>query len=163
VALGLAKYEYMAGASRREALMELRFENGGFPNGLTGNSWLFDRMNGMLKEYNGAARRITPQADVVEDKDGYHFYFEMPGLKSESLDVRIENDALVVSAERKRPEWAKESRVHVAERGYGAIRRAFELPEDASRDNINASYKDGVLAVKIEKRPESKPVKISIN
>ena len=143
--------------------MELRFENGGFANGLAGNRWLFDRMNGMLKEHTGGTRRIAPPADVVEDKDGYRFYFEMPGLKSESLDVRIEDDALIVSAERKRPEWAKESRVHVAERGYGTMRRAFELPEDASRDNINASYRDGVLEVAIGKRPESKPVKININ
>ena len=138
--------------------MELRYENG-----WTGNGWLFDRMNGMLKDYNGAQRRIAPAADVVEDKDGYHFHFDMPGLKSESIDVRIDNDALIVTAERKRPEWSKESRVHVAERGYGAIRRAFELPEDASRDNIRASYQDGVLELTVEKRPESKPVKISIN
>jgi len=144
-------------------MMEVRYENGGYRNVWNGNGWLFDHMNGMLKEDNSAQRSITPPADVVEDKNGYHFHFEMPGLKSESLDVRIENDALIVAAERKRPEWSEGSQVHVAERGYGAIRRAFELPEDASRDNIRATYKDGVLEVAVDKRPESKPVKININ
>jgi HSP20 family protein len=138
--------------------MEVRYENG-----WTGNGWLFDRMNGMFREINGATRQMTPLADVVEDKEAYHFFFEMPGLKSESVDVRVENDALIVAAELKRPEWSKDSKMHLAERGYGSIRRAFELPEDASHDNIRASYKDGVLEVTVEKRPESKPVKIQIN
>jgi HSP20 family protein len=87
----------------------------------------------------------------------------MPGLKSESLDVRVENDALVVTAERKRSEIPQTAKVHVAERSYGTIRRAFELPEDADRDKIHANYKDGVLEVTVEKKPESKSAKIVVN
>jgi len=87
----------------------------------------------------------VPSVDVIEDKDGYHFYFEMPGLTNESIDARVENGRLLVAAERKRPEWPQETEVHIAERSYGAIHRAFELPNDASRDGIEASYKDGVL------------------
>ncbi|HKV56456.1 MAG TPA: Hsp20/alpha crystallin family protein [Candidatus Binataceae bacterium] len=140
--------------------MEIRYENS-FPT----NGWLFDRMNGLFKEFNPQARpqAVRPQVDVVEDKEGYHFYFDMPGLKSESVDLRVENDTLTVSAERKRPEWSKESSVHFSERPYGTIRRSFELPEDASHEKIHASYKDGVLEVTVEKRPEAKPVKIQIN
>ena len=144
--------------------MELRFENG-----LRGSGWMFDRMNGLFKDLGTmprpttAPRALKPAADVVEEKDGYHFYFELPGLKNESIDVRVENDSLVVAAERTRPQWPQESRVHVAERAYGSIRRAFELPEDASTDKIHASYKDGILEVTIEKRPEAKPLKIQVN
>lgn len=140
--------------------MELRYENG-----WNGNGWLFDRMNSMLRDFNPALtpRRITPPAEVIEEKDAYHFYFEMPGLKSDSLDVRVENGALVIEAERKRPEWSNETKVHVAERAYGRIHRAFELPEDASADKVQAAYKDGVLEVTLEKRPETKPVKIQVN
>ena len=62
------------------------------------------------------------------------------------------------------PEGAvKESKVRVAERGYGKIHRAFELPDDASRDQIEASYKDGVLDVKVAKKAESKSAKIIVN
>jgi HSP20 family protein len=140
--------------------MELRYENG-----WNGNGWLFDRMNGMLREFNPAPtpRLITPVAEVIEEKDTYHFYFEMPGLKSDSFDVRVENGALVIAAERKRPEWSNQTKVHVAERAYGRIHRAFELPEDASADKVQAAYKDGVLEVTLEKRPETKPVKIQVN
>jgi HSP20 family protein len=100
---------------------------------------------------------------VIEDKDGYHFYFEMSGLKGESIDARVEDDRLLVAAERKRPELPQEAQVHVAERSYGMIRRVFELPSDASHDKIAASYKDGVLEVTVDKRPESKSARIQIN
>jgi HSP20 family protein len=141
--------------------MEVRYENG-----WTGNGWLVDRMNrmnGIFSELNQAPRHMRPAVDVVEDKDSYHFFFEMPGLKSESLDVKVENDTLTVTAERKRPEWPKETEVHIAERGYGRFYRAFQLPEDANHEKINASYRDGVLELTVEKRPEAKPVKIQIN
>lgn len=138
--------------------MEFRYENG-----LTGNRWFFDRMNGMLQEMTRTSRRITPPVDVVEEKDAYHFYFEMPGLKHNAFDVRVEQGSLIIAAERKQPEWPSDARVHVTERAYGTLRRAFELPEDASADRVHAAYKDGVLEVTVEKRPEAKPVKIQVN
>lgn len=66
-------------------------------------------------------------------------------------------------SKRQRPELPQETEVHIAERSYGAIRRAFELPKDASREKIDATYKDGVLELTVEKRPESKSSKIQIN
>ncbi|HXZ87858.1 MAG TPA: Hsp20/alpha crystallin family protein [Candidatus Binataceae bacterium] len=137
--------------------MEVRYENGW--NGM------FDRMNRLMKDFTPSvpARHLRPAVDVVEDKDGYRFYFEVPGLKNESIDVRVENGKLILTAERKRPEWSKETAVHVAERAYGSIGRSFALPEDAAQDRVCASYKDGVLEVKVEKRPEAKPVKIQVN
>ncbi len=87
----------------------------------------------------------------------------MPGLKNESIDARVEDGQLMVEAERGRPEWSLETRVRVAERGYGKIYRAFQLPDDASRDGIEASYKDGVLEVTVAKKAESKSAKILIN
>jgi len=138
--------------------MELRYENG-----LANGGWLFDRVNGMFREIDRAGRHLVPATDVIEDQDSYHFYFEMPGMTSESINVHIEEGRLIVEADRKRPEWAKETTVHFSERGYGKLRRAFELPKDASHESVRAAYKDGVLDVTIDKRPESKPVKIQIN
>jgi len=137
--------------------MEVRYENGW--NGM------FDRMNQLMRDFTPPVpgRHLRPAVDVVEDKDGYRFYFEVPGLKNESIDVRVENGKLILTAERKRPEWSKETAVHVAERAYGSIGRSFALPEDAAQDRVYASYKDGVLEVKVEKRPEAKPVKIQVN
>jgi len=137
--------------------MELRFENGWV------DRWPFGRLNGFLTEMPNVERKVQPAVDVIEDKEAYHFYFEVPGLTSDAFDVKVENGTLVVAAERKRPELPKDAEVHVSERHWGSYKRAFELPEDASHDRIKASYKDGVLELTIEKRPESKPVKIQIN
>jgi HSP20 family protein len=139
--------------------MELRFENG-----WTGSGWMFDPQTlGLLRESNATSRYIVPPVDVVEEKDVYRFYFELPGLKNESIDARVEGGWLMVAAERTRPEWPEETRVRVAERGYGKIYRAFELPDDASHEKIEAGYKDGVLVVTVEKKAESKSAKIQIN
>jgi HSP20 family protein len=124
--------------------MELVFENGWY-----GNQWMGDHM--------------TPRVDVVEDRDAYHFYVEMPGLKDGSIDAHVEDDRLMVASERKRPEWPQETGVHIAERDYGTIRRTFRLPLNASRDGVRAAYDDGVLELTVEKRLESKPVKVQVN
>jgi HSP20 family protein len=140
--------------------MEVRLENV-----LAGRGWLFaPRVQSSFTDFDATNNRdMMPPVDVFEDKDAYHFYLDMPGLKNESIDARVENERLLVVAERKRAEWPQETEVHVAERGYGTIRRAFELPKDVSHDKIEASYKDGVLEVTVEKRPESKSAKIQIN
>jgi HSP20 family protein len=136
----------------------------GFENGWTGRGWLFDpRWVSLFSESDATAKHIVPSVDVIEDKDVYHFYFEMPGLKNESIDARVEGGQLMVEAERRRPQWSQETRVRVAERRYGKIYRAFELPDDASRDGIEANYKDGVLEVTVAKKAESQPAKILIN
>jgi HSP20 family protein len=144
----------------RHYQMEIRYESS-FPN----SGWLFDRMNGFFKspELQAWQPSIRPAVDVVENKDKYYFYFDMPGLNNNSVDLRVEDGTLVVTAERKRPEWAEGSAIHFSERHYGSMRRSFTLPKDASHDQIHASYKDGVLEVTVEKRPEARPVKIQIN
>src|ERR1700757_1855434 len=99
--------------------MEIRYESS-FPS----NGWLFDRMNGLFKEFQPQTRHpgVRPAVDVVEDKDSYRFYFDMPGLKHESVDLRVEDGTLTVVAERNRPEWPKDTAVHYSERHYGRIR-----------------------------------------
>jgi HSP20 family protein len=70
---------------------------------------------------------------------------------------------LTVEAERKQPEREKDTEVHLSERSYGTMRRAFTLPEDASADGIKATYRDGVLEVTVAKKPEAKPTRIKVN
>ncbi len=130
-------------------------------NGLTPNDSLLRRWNVLWNELEPASK-AAPAADVFEYPDSYHFYFEMAGIASESVDVRVEDGDLIVEAERKQPEWSKDAEVHLSERAYGTMRRAFTMPDDASHDGIKAAYKDGVLEVTVPKRPESKPFKIKV-
>ncbi|HVA68512.1 MAG TPA: Hsp20/alpha crystallin family protein [Candidatus Binataceae bacterium] len=128
------------------------------------NGWLLNRINRLRSEMDWQPESATsPATDVVEHEDGYHFYFEMPGIKPDSVDVRVEEGRLVVEAERKRPEWPKEAEIHLAERTYGRTMRAFALPDDANSENITAAYRDGVLEVTVPKKPGAKPTRIKIN
>lgn len=146
--------------------MEVRLLNSGYMPGTT-DGWLANQLTGFWKDFARDVRvdtdYIKPAADIVEDAEGYHFAFEMPGLSTDSLDVRVEDGNLVVEAERKHPEWSKDARIHASEHSYGKIRRTFRLPEDASHEASKASYRDGILSVMIPKRPESKPVRIKVN
>ena len=139
--------------------MEVRFENG-----WSGRGWVLDpRTARWFRQFDATARHMVLSADVIEDKDAYHFYFEMPGLTNESIEACVKEGHLLVAAERTRPEWPQQTKVHVAERGFGKIHRAFELPNDASHDKIEAVYNNGVLEVTVDKKPESKSAKILIN
>src|SRR5271154_1557869 len=130
-------------------------------NGFTPNDSLLRHWNVLWNELE-PARKTGPAADVIEDADSYHFYFEMAGIKSETVDVRVEDGDLIVESERKRPEWSKDAQVHVSEGAYGTGLRGFAMPEDPSHEGIKAAYKDGVLEVTLPKRPESKPFKIKV-
>ena len=129
---------------------------------LTSNGWLYERVNGLFNELAGDAERISPPVDVVEDHDSYRFTIELPGLKSDSLEVKVEDETLVINAERKEPAWPKGTQVHRAERQYGRIHRAFKLPGDVGHDAIKAAYKDGVLEVTVAKLPEAKAVRVEV-
>ena len=117
-----------------------------------------DFFNGLASDFE----RISPPVDVVEDHDSYRFSIDLPGLESDSVEVKVEDGTLVVNASRNKPAWTKDARIHRAERYYGQIHRAFRLPGDVGHDAIKAAYKDGVLEVTIAKRPEAKAVKVEV-
>src|SRR6266481_7229392 len=103
-------------------------------NGFTPNDSLLRHWNVLWNELE-PARKSAPGAHVVEDADSYHFYFDMAGIKSESIDVRVEDGNLIVEAERKRPEWSQDAKVHLSERAFCPMRRAFAMPEDRPRQH----------------------------
>lgn len=129
------------------------------------NQWFFDRVNELMQPHRSGTdtNSEVPSADVIESEDGYHFYFEMPGVKGDSISVKLEDSALIVEAERKRPEFTGKTTSHRSERNYRKFHRAFRLPEQYASQPVTASYKDGVLEVSIAKPAEAKPVKIQVN
>jgi HSP20 family molecular chaperone IbpA len=62
---------------------------------------MFDNLNSFRRTIDEAASdHMVPRADVVEDKNAYRFYIEMPALKDDSIDVHVEDDRLIVASER---------------------------------------------------------------
>ncbi|XP_026440220.1 17.3 kDa class II heat shock protein-like [Papaver somniferum] len=106
------------------------------------------------------AMAATP-ADIKEYPDSYVFVLDMPGLKSEEINVQVEeNNMLVVMGMRQREdEKEKEVRYVRMERRIGKFMRKFILPENANIDAISAVCVDGVLTIIIHKLPPPEPKK----
>lgn len=100
-----------------------------------------------------------PTLNVGSTPDAVHVYLFAPGLDSETLDVSIQRNVLTVSGRREADE---NNGYHLRERFAGAFRRAVSLPDDVDPDRVEASYRDGVLAITVAKREASKPRQIDI-
>jgi HSP20 family protein len=103
-----------------------------------------------------------PPVDIYEDKDGVVLKAELPGMKKDDIDVRVENNVLTMNGQRKREQEVKEDGYYRCERSYGSFSRSFSLPTTVDVKKINASYKDGVLTVSLPKLEEAKPKQIDV-
>lgn len=104
-----------------------------------------------------------PPVDIFEnDKHEIVMRAEMPGLKREDIELRVENNTLTLRGERKRETEVKDEQYHRIERAYGAFSRSFSLPATVDAGNVSAEYKDGVLTVTLPTREEAKPRQIPV-
>ena len=106
---------------------------------------------------------FVPPVDIYEDEHSITLKLEVPGIEEKDLDIRVENQTLVVRGERKIEKDLKEENFHRIERSYGAFSRSFTLPNTVDTNNVNADYANGVLTVTLAKRAEAKPKQIKVN
>ena len=135
---------------------------------------LQNRMNSLFQDFprnqGGKNAPLTsasfaPPVDIYEDEHKISLNLEVPGMKQEDLDVRIENNLLTVRGERKFEKEEKEENFHRIERRYGTFYRAFTLPTTIDTANVKASYDSGILKLELAKKAEAKPkqIKIEVN
>jgi HSP20 family protein len=105
---------------------------------------------------------FVPPVDIYEDENSISLRLEIPGMKQEDLDIRLENNTLTVRGERKFEKEEKEENFHRIERRYGSFSRSFTLPNTVDTENVSADYKDGVLEISLAKRAETKPKQIKV-
>jgi len=104
----------------------------------------------------------NPPVDIFEDKDGVVLNAELPGMKKEDIELRVENNVLTLQGERKRENETKEEGYFRSERAYGTFSRSFSLPTSVDTSKVSAEYKDGVLSVSLPKAEEAKPKQIDV-
>jgi HSP20 family protein len=104
-----------------------------------------------------------PPVDIYEnDKHEIVLRAELPGLKREDLDIRVENNTLTLRGERKRDAEVKQESYHRVERVYGAFSRSFSLPATVNTEKVGATFADGVLTITLPMREEAKPRQIQV-
>ncbi|MCP3979431.1 MAG: Hsp20/alpha crystallin family protein [bacterium] len=104
----------------------------------------------------------APAVDIVEKGDSLIIRAEIPGVDKSDIDVRVEDNSLVLRGERKREEELDEGNAYRLERAFGAFVRSFRLPKHVDASRIAAKYSDGVLEVELPKADEAKPRKVEI-
>ncbi len=103
-----------------------------------------------------------PAIEVYEEKDDVVVKAELPGLKKENLEVNISDHLLTIKGERKKEEEVKEKGYYYSEHSYGSFTRTIEIPKDIQHDKIWATFKDGVLEVRLPKTEEAKRKEVKI-
>jgi len=104
----------------------------------------------------------TPVADVYESPDALVLCLELPGLEQEQIALRVEADELIVSGERLIDREQPEEQFHRVERAYGKFSRRFHLPSTVDRDNVEATYRDGLLRVSLKHRGKKQDATIHV-
>jgi HSP20 family protein len=126
---------------------------------------LFDAFFGRpTTGYAGQERMWAPVVDLHETKDELVVACDLPGVPDKDVHVSITGDVLTIRGERLLPtDQAKDESYHRLERWYGKFERHVQLPMAVQSDKVKASYRDGVLEVRLPKVEEIKPKEIKIN
>ncbi len=106
-------------------------------------------------------RPWSPAVDIYESEDELVLKADLPGLKSEEIDVRVENHTLTIGGERKFDK-ADNRGYHRIERQYGSFVRSFAVPDTFDTEKIAADYRDGVLTVTLTKKDAAKPRQVKV-
>ncbi len=104
----------------------------------------------------------SPAVDVIEEDDLVIIRGNLPGMKKDEIDLAITDNVLTIRGEKKQESEVKKGRYRRIERSYGYFERAVPLPASVDADQVEASYRDGVLEIKVPKLEESRPKKIEI-
>jgi HSP20 family protein len=105
----------------------------------------------------------VPAVDILENEHELVVKADLPDIKPEELDIRVENNILTIRGERKFEKKSEEKNYPRVERSYGSFARSFSLANTVDTEAIKADYKDGVLALSIPKREEAKPKQIKVS
>jgi HSP20 family protein len=104
----------------------------------------------------------SPPVDIFETDEALVMKAELPGFSKDDISIEMKENTLVIKGERKREDEVKEGNYHRMERAYGAFQRSFLLPTTVDQEKVRASYKDGVLELRLPKVQAAQPKRIAV-
>ena len=112
---------------------------------------------------NGGGRQsFVPAVELSENDDHYTITVELPGVAKEDVEVELREGMLIVHGEKRNEREEQRDRGRYLERSYGSFSRTFVVPPDADAERMDASFKDGVLKIRIPRSEQSRPRQIQI-
>jgi HSP20 family protein len=135
---------------------------------------LWAEMNRLQRDINRAFGRFGPSGELPrttpaypalnlwQDEESFYVEAELPGMKLDDLEILATgSDQLTIKGKREAPP-VEQGVWHRRERGYGGFARVLNLPHEVDTDHVEAEFKQGVLCVKLPKREEVKPRRITV-
>ncbi len=103
----------------------------------------------------------VPAVNIVENNNDYKVTVAAPGLKKSDFKIDVDGNVLNISAETEEKKKEKEEKYTREEYNYSSFSRSFTLPDDVSKEKIEASYADGVLKLILPKKEEAKKATVT--
>lgn len=112
-------------------------------------------------DFGPSGRGVYPPVNVFTDRDGYVLRMEVPGVAPENVHVEAHGRTLTISGKREINPQEKGS-FHRRERDSGEFSRSVQLPADVDSSRAEASYRHGLLTIRVPKKEEAKPRQINV-
>lgn len=116
----------------------------------------FSLFSSLMPRLKSETEVVAPAVDIYEEGDDLVLKAELPGLNKEDIEVKVTDDFITISGEKKKEEKVEEKNYYRYERSYGSFSRTFRLPIDVQTDKAKAKFENGVLEVRIPKTEEAK-------
>jgi HSP20 family protein len=123
---------------------------------------LFDSFFGRVPSIAEKEVAWIPAINLEETDDSYVVQAELPGLKKDEIKVSITEDTVTISGERKISKEEKGKTYHRVEMSYGKFQRTLTLPGEIVPSKAKATYKDGILTIKLPKSEKAKVKEIEV-
>ena len=119
-------------------------------------------MNRLFDLRSRGSRFEYPAVNIWTDTDKVLVTSELPGYDKTDVDISLTGDVLRLHGSRKAPECKEDECFHRQERNYGMFDREIKLPFAIDQNSVEASFKNGVLSISLNRAEEDKPKKIEI-
>jgi len=103
-----------------------------------------------------------PNLDISEGRKDITVKAEIPGIEAKDFDISINGRRLNIRGEKKQEETEEEETYYRVERSYGYFNRTIELPSEVDPNKVDASYKKGILKIKLRKTKSSETKRIKV-
>lgn len=121
-----------------------------------------DAVTRLMSEPRGS-RPWSPAVDIFETEDAVTLRADLPDVRTEDIDIRVENNTLTLRGSRKFEKEQNAKGYHRIERGYGDFLRSFALPPTVDTEKVAADYKNGVLNITLPKKETAKPRQVKVD
>ena len=95
------------------------------------------------------------KSDMVETDNAIEVSIELPGMEMKDIEVTVNDDMLTVKGEKRIERQEEKKGYYLSERSYGAIYRTIPLPPGVDGEKVQASFKNGVLTIRLPQTPEA--------